>query len=910
MNTGSLGNVLAYFRRRVRSSMVTETPDGLLLERFAVGKDQAAFEDLLGRHGALVFGVCRRVLCNTQDAEDAFQATFLVLARQARHLDGRVSLAGWLYTVAYRVALKARTAAARRRDLELRRQAMAATPDADETVRREVRTVLDEELQRLPEKYRTPLVLCYLQGKTNEEAARLLGWTKGTISGRLARARDVLRGRLTRRGLALSAGTLGTVLAEEATAAAPPATLLETTARAASLAGAGQTLVGAVSAPVAELVQGTVKRLTLTRITRIAALLLVLGCVCGVVAAVVTHHLPTSLPPSSTNADGEKNLGQPQTRPAIVVQAIYPGANARTVADTVAKHIETALQGVENMQFITSQCGNDGSCLLTVTFRPGTNLDIAQVLVQNRVALAMPLLPEPVLREGLTVKKKSAGVLLFVAVSSSEDAPDAVQLSSVAIKQLVPELQRLEGVGEVFLVGDRQRALRIWMDPDKLAARQLTAVDVVRALQEQNVPLGALGAPKEPNFQLAIELPPGKSADPMQLKNTVVKTDDKGAIVYLKDVAEVVLQAPQSQARLNGRTVVVVAIGLLPAAKPAKVSAAVQKKVAALQGQLPKGVRVAVAFDFAANLAAGNGQATAEYLWLDAVLPDNASRERTESVLERCDGLLKAIPGVQDVLSMTGPPFAPASNQGCILVRLAPAGKDRASREQVVQAIRGVCHKIEEAVLRLRDLGEPGPFVLGGYPIDFAVHGPDDARVRALAAECVRRLDQSKKLTDVWTTPMSTPWLYVEINRDAVKARGVAIADIFTTLQVRLGSLYIQGDGKVLIAIYTAAERKKGKMQSDIESYITELKQLKVPDAKGKLVPLGELVTMREESTPLFVDRLDGLTMAAITANPASGVSLTEARQLCEKVFAEVRRDLGLPASYRLTWLGELPTEK
>jgi multidrug efflux pump subunit AcrB len=157
---------------------------------------------------------------------------------------------------------------------------------------------------------------------------------------------------------------------------------------------------------------------------------------------------------------------------------------------------------------------------------------------------------------------------------------------------------------------------------------------------------------------------------------------------------------------------------------------------------------------------------------------------------------------------------------------------------------------------------------------------------------------------------MSTPQLYVEINRDAVKARGVAIADIFTTLQVRFGSLYIQGDDKVFIAIYSAAERKKGKIQSDIEFYTTEFKQLKVPGAKGEVVPLGDLVKMREESTPLFVDRLDGQAMAAITANPAPGVSLTEARQLCEKVFAEVGRDLGLPASYRLTWLGELPTKK
>jgi RNA polymerase sigma factor (sigma-70 family) len=179
--------------------VMNEQTDGRLLKRFASQQDQAAFAALVRRHGPMVLAVCRRVLGNAHDADDAFQATFLVLVRKAGAIARPELLANWLYGVAYRVAVKARANAARRSKHEQRAPVKACVDPVAEATGREVHAVLDAELRHLPEQYRAPLVLCYLEGKTNAEAACMLGWPTGSISGRLARARELLRMRLVRR---------------------------------------------------------------------------------------------------------------------------------------------------------------------------------------------------------------------------------------------------------------------------------------------------------------------------------------------------------------------------------------------------------------------------------------------------------------------------------------------------------------------------------------------------------------------------------------------------------------------------------------------------------------------------------------------------------------------------------------
>lgn len=212
---------------------VVVLPDEELIERFLTpGRDdsETAFRIMVIRHGPMVLGVCRHVLNQHQDAEDAFQATFIALARKAGSIKDRRVLARWLYEVAYRIAVRAKTNAVRNRMRERQGAEMSVRAAQNEAGWNELRPVLHEELSRLPDKYRTPVVLCYLEGKTNEEAAELLRWPVGTVKGRLSRAREMLRSRLASRGLALSAAFLVTSFSQNAVfAEVVPSRLIDST---------------------------------------------------------------------------------------------------------------------------------------------------------------------------------------------------------------------------------------------------------------------------------------------------------------------------------------------------------------------------------------------------------------------------------------------------------------------------------------------------------------------------------------------------------------------------------------------------------------------------------------------------------------------------------------------------------
>jgi RNA polymerase sigma factor (sigma-70 family) len=264
MAEGQLHRVVRHIRRIIGRPVAYTADDRLLLERFVANHDEAAFASLVERYGALVYGTCRRLLDNEHDAEDAFQATFLLLARKAGSMRWRPSISGWLYEVAYRTASNARVQAAKRSRHERQAGIMRAVASTSELDSHQLQQVLDAELHQLPKKYRMPLLLCYLHGQSREQTARQLGWTEGTLKGRLERGRELLRNRLTRRGLVLSAGALSGLMAASAVAAVPAAL---------SAATVQAVTTGVVSAHVAALMKGVLQTMFRAKLRTAACVL-------------------------------------------------------------------------------------------------------------------------------------------------------------------------------------------------------------------------------------------------------------------------------------------------------------------------------------------------------------------------------------------------------------------------------------------------------------------------------------------------------------------------------------------------------------------------------------------------------------------------------------------------------------
>ncbi len=302
-------DALLRFLRHLGGDEAPLVPDAELLRRFAREADRSAFELLLWRHGPMVLGACRAVLHDAHDAEDAFQAAFLTLARKAGSIGRGEALAAWLYRVARRIAVKLDRQGKRRsarecHGIDLSTLEQGAPPDP--VAADEVRRLLHAEVERLPAKYRAPVVLCYLEGRTNEEAAAQLGWSKGTVSGRLARARDLLRLSLRRAGLPISGGLALTLLTGEASAAVPEA-LVSSTLHAAVTSAAGAPLTGVVSPRVLSLAEGASTAMTLLNFK------LLLGVLLGLTTAGAIAY-STGQPGGDKAKEGDK-----QAAPAVKV---------------------------------------------------------------------------------------------------------------------------------------------------------------------------------------------------------------------------------------------------------------------------------------------------------------------------------------------------------------------------------------------------------------------------------------------------------------------------------------------------------------------------------------------------------------------------------------------------------------
>jgi HAE1 family hydrophobic/amphiphilic exporter-1 len=289
--------------------------------------------------------------------------------------------------------------------------------------------------------------------------------------------------------------------------------------------------------------------------------------------------------------------------PTIVISATYPGASAQVVSETVATPLEQEINGVENMLYMSSQATSNGDLTVTVTFSLGTDLDIAQVLVQNRVAVAQPKLPDEVQRLGVTVRKSSPDLMMVIHLSSPDGSRDQLYISNYITLQIKDVLARLDGVGDVQLRGARDYAMRIWLDPEKVAARGLTAGDVVAALQEQNVQVasGVLNEPPVPKnraFEVNVETL-GRLVDPRQFSNIIVRTDPDGRVTRVRDIARVELGAQDynSNAYLDHRQAVPMLIFQRPGSNALATAGRLKVAIEELSKSFPSGLRYDIIYN-------------------------------------------------------------------------------------------------------------------------------------------------------------------------------------------------------------------------------------------------------------------------------------------------------------------------
>jgi len=292
--------------------------------------------------------------------------------------------------------------------------------------------------------------------------------------------------------------------------------------------------------------------------------------------------------------------------PTVVVRATYPGATAQIVADTVATPIEQEINGVENMLYMSSISTNDGQARITVTFKLGTHLDIAQVLTQNRVAIAEARLPEEARRLGITTQKESPDLLMVAFLYSEDGAYDQLYVSNYAILQMKDVLARIEGVGDVQLVGAREYSMRIWLDPERIQALGLTGPEVVEALRTQNVQVaaGQLAQPPVPTgqaFQLVVNTQ-GRFIDPEQFGNVIIKgetTPGEGRVVRVKDIARVELGGRDysTNSYFNGREAVAMVISQRPGSNAIATEEAIQATLETLRSRFPAGLKCEVGYN-------------------------------------------------------------------------------------------------------------------------------------------------------------------------------------------------------------------------------------------------------------------------------------------------------------------------
>jgi multidrug efflux pump subunit AcrB len=556
----------------------------------------------------------------------------------------------------------------------------------------------------------------------------------------------------------------------------------------------------------------------------------------------------------------------------IRIAAMYPGADARTVVETVLNPLFAKVVGVEEATRIESEARNDGTGTVTLYFEPKADLNLAQVVVQNRVNQAAPALPAPCRQLGIQVRSFPAGPPAFlVAVTSTDDKYDATFLGNYATVNIKSEFARLPGVVDVRVVGAGELGVRVLLNPDRLAAYKLTVGDVVDALRRQNAQVaagGTLGG-NERRFTVTAS---GRLTKVEQFDNVILRANLEGEILRLRDVARVELGsaadgfAAGGFARVNGKPAALLAV----TAWPGRLTARQLLKIDAAD-DLPAGMRFEVIADRRSN----------RLLEVEVRLPDSTAPERTEKVVEQATELIHGLSGKPDTVVFTE---GRTPNAATILVRLPARGGPTAKDVEKALAV------LPNAALRVGSV-LPGE---EAFPVRVALTGPFEGSEEALreaADRVVAGLTKDPRVANPAAYPgPAAPHLAVNVDRDKCAMRGVELNDIFTTLQASLGGVHATD-----FSLFSRMWPVTVQVQPQFTRLIEDLTRLRVRSAAGAMVPLETLLTIKKTLAPPALVRVNGHRAVIVTAAAADGKTPAEAAALCVKLAQKL-----LPKGYHV----------
>lgn len=583
-------------------------------------------------------------------------------------------------------------------------------------------------------------------------------------------------------------------------------------------------------------------------------------CVAGLASGVVWLYL--QLRPLLTRSA--------EARPMLRISARYHGANAQIIEDTIALPIEAQLAGMEGVESVESICGDDGTLRIMLYLRPGSDLAIVRVVALNRLALAEPMLPEVVKRRGISVTNGSPVPALWLFVTSPGGHWNQASLRHIAQTELVAQLRTVPGFAGATVGWNDGPDLHLAIDPEKLKAHDLTENDIEQVGLEQADELLARG--------LGIE----------QVMEKVIGADKQGRMVRLKDVAELAAARAVTAdwASWHGQSAVTIGVH---GQNPGALLASVRDHLPELQQQLKDGMSV--------GLVPGPFVPGEDGLLIEGRLPSGASVQR---IINTVDQIARQIDHLPDArveslapAALTLPCERPAAFRLYIAPR--PAGERSATAADIRAQARRILAEMPDMVgrvLRPDSLTRPPRL---RRPVVLSITGPGLEETTKLADAIHQRLIASEAVTDVWADyPRQVTSTLLSVDREKASQLGVRVKEVMDALQIFGAAAKWPDDPRAPRVQMVRLKRTNAEA----------IAQLKVRNDKGEMVPLRALANVHDVTGPEFIRRIDGVRCFLITANPAPGRGIEEARRICREIGEHVLRDHKLPAGFRIECTG------